>query len=147
MFAGSFRRMAIIALTFAAAGVPAGVLALDPGQPVKVTPIATTAVTAAGQPIVLPQKDVRAVVSQFDIAPGAKLPVHQHPFPRYAYVVTGDLEVTNVETGASNRYGPGDFVVEMVGLWHQGANVGADPVRLIVIDQVEGDVQQTILRE
>jgi quercetin dioxygenase-like cupin family protein len=121
--------------------------ALDPGQPIVVTPLASTNVTAAGQPIVLPQKDARVIVSQFDIAPGATLPVHKHPSPRYAYVLAGKLKVTNVETGESNTYKTGDFIVEMMGLWHQGANVGTEPVKLIVIDQVEGDEQNTILRQ
>ncbi len=114
--------------------------------PVVVTPIASTTVTAAGQPIVLPQADVRVVASLFDIAPGATLPVHRHPSARYAYVLEGKLLVTNVETGAATTYRAGDFIVEMRDLWHQGAAVGPSPVRLVVIDQVEGDVQNTLLR-
>jgi quercetin dioxygenase-like cupin family protein len=121
--------------------------ALDPGQPaVVVTPLTSTGETAAGQPIVLPQKDVRVVVSRFEIAPGAKLPVHSHPYQRYAYVLAGTLEVTDAVSAASKTYKAGDFIVEMVDRWHWGANVGADPVVLIVIDQVEGDAQQTILK-
>ena len=121
--------------------------ALDPGQPAAlVTPLASTTETAAGQPIVLPQKDVRVVVSRFEIAPGAKLPVHKHPYQRYAYVMSGTLKVTDVASGDSKTYEAGDFVVEMFDRWHWGANVGADPVVLIVVDQVEGDATQTILQ-
>ncbi|MBX3567301.1 MAG: cupin domain-containing protein [Rhizobiaceae bacterium] len=122
-------------------------LALDPGQPVVVTPLASTTQTAAGQPIVPPRRDVRVVASQFDIAPGARLPVHKHPFPRYAYVAQGTLTVTDVEAGTETTYKAGDFIVEMVERWHFGANTGKDPVRLIVIDQVEGDAQSTILKK
>jgi quercetin dioxygenase-like cupin family protein len=75
------------------------------------------------------------------------LPVHKHPGPRYAYVQAGNLRVTNVETGQSIDYKPGDFIVEMIGLWHQGANVGTDTVRLLVIDQVEGNEPNTILKQ
>lgn len=124
--------------------------ALDPaGQPAKVvvTPLAATTQTAAGQPITLPQKNAQVLVSTFDIPPGASLPVHKHPFPRYAYVLAGTLQVTNVQTGKSQTYKPGDFIVEMIDTWHQGANLGADPVKLLVIDQVEEGAQNTIIRQ
>lgn len=123
-------------------------LALDPGQPAAiVTPIISTTETAAGQPIVLPQTDVRVVASRFEIAPGAALPVHKHPYQRYAYVLAGTLEVTDMESGASTTYKAGDFIVEVVDRWHRGKNVGADKVELIVIDQIVGDAKQTILKD
>ncbi|MFI0848395.1 cupin domain-containing protein [Mesorhizobium sp. IMUNJ 23232] len=143
-----FRHAVAGLVLFGTAAFALPALALDPApQPVVVTPLASTNVTAAGQPIVLPEKDARVIVSQFEIAPGASLPVHKHPHPRYAYVQAGNLRVTNVETGQSTDYKPGDFIVEMIGLWHQGANVGTDTVRLLVIDQVEGDEPNTILKQ
>lgn len=129
-------------------GVAFPAFALDPGQQaVVVTPLVSTAQTAAGQPIVLPRDDVRVITSHFEIAPGATLPVHKHPFQRYAYVLAGTLEVTDLESGLSTTYKAGDFIVEVVDRWHQGKNVGAEPVELIVIDQVSGDAQQTILKQ
>lgn len=115
-------------------------------QPVVVTPIVSTKLTAAGQPIVLPQKDTRVIAALFEIAPGATLPVHKHPSQRYGYMLEGELLVTDVETGAKTTYRAGDFIVEMLDIWHQGAAVGPGAVRLVVIDQVEGDVQNTLLR-
>lgn len=148
MITTSFRNaMAGLAL-FGGAAFTSPAFALDPApQPVVVTPLASTNTTAAGQPIVLPEKDARVIVSEYEIAPGATLPVHKHPHARYAYVQAGNLRVTNVETGQSTDYKPGDFIVEMIGLWHQGANVGTDTVRLLVIDQVEGDEPNTILKQ
>ena len=73
--------------------------------------------------------------------------MHKHPFPRYAYVEQGTLKVTNVETGASNTYKTGDFIIEMIGQWHQATNIGADPVKLLVIDQVEQGAKNTILKQ
>jgi quercetin dioxygenase-like cupin family protein len=145
----SARRNAMYGLALlAAAAFARPALALDPAsQPVTVTPLASTNRTAAGQPIALPASDARVIVSQFEIAPGATLPVHKHPYPRYAYVLAGALRVTNVETGQSTDYKPGDFIVEMIGIWHQGANVGTDTVRLLVIDQVEGDQPNTLLKQ
>ncbi|ESX74204.1 MULTISPECIES: cupin domain-containing protein [unclassified Mesorhizobium] len=117
------------------------------GTPVVVTPLASRTETASGQPITLPQKNVQVLVSAYQIAPGATLPVHKHPFPRYAYVEAGTLQVTNVETGKSNTYKSGDFIIEMIGQWHQATNVGADPVKLLVIDQVEEGTKNTVLRQ
>ncbi|MER9764598.1 cupin domain-containing protein [Mesorhizobium sp. M0189] len=117
------------------------------GTPVVVTPLASRTETASGQPITLPQKNVQVLVSAYQIAPGATLPVHKHPFPRYAYVEAGTLQVTNVETGKSNTYKSGDFIIEMIGQWHQATNVGADPVKLLVIDQIEEGTKNTVLRQ
>ncbi|TIS78730.1 MAG: cupin domain-containing protein, partial [Mesorhizobium sp.] len=90
--------------------------ALDASEtPVVVTPLASRTETASGQPITLPQKNVQVLVSSYEIAPGATLPVHKHPFPRYAYVEGGTLQVTNVETGKSTTYKSGDFIIEMIG--------------------------------
>ncbi|RUW26838.1 cupin domain-containing protein [Mesorhizobium sp. M4B.F.Ca.ET.215.01.1.1] len=122
--------------------------ALDSGaNPVVVTPLADRTQTASGQPITLPQKNVEVIVSSFEIAVGATLPVHKHPFPRYAYVEAGTLKVTNVETGNSNTYKTGDFIVEMIGQWHQATNLGDGPVKLLVIDQVEQGAKNTVLRQ
>lgn len=113
----------------------------------KVTTLFSGTTTAAGQPILLPSGPVKIIVSEYEIAPGAVLPVHRHPYQRYAYVQAGTLRVTNAETGASMVYHAGDVIVEMVDLWHSGANIGQDPVRLLVIDQMPPDKSNTILKD
>ena len=118
----------------------------QPEAAVVVKQVASTTVTASGQPITLPQKDVHVVVSTFEIPAGANLPEHKHPFARYAYVLAGMLRVTNVETGKSETYKQGDFIVEAIDQWHKAANIGADAVKLVVIDQVEGEQGNTVLR-
>ncbi len=115
--------------------------------PVVVTPVKTTAVTSTGQPLTLPQENVEVSASIYDIAPGATLPVHKHPFARYAYVLGGTLQVTNVDTGQSDVFKTGDFIVEMIDQWHQGSNIGLDPVKLLVIDQIEAGAKATVLRQ
>ena len=114
---------------------------------VVVTPLTSTTTTWTGQPITLPQKNVQVLVSTYDIPAGAILPVHKHPFPRYAYVLAGTLQVTETKSGKSATYHAGDFIVETIDRWHQGANVGSDPVKLLVIDQVEQGAQNTVLRK
>lgn len=142
------RKILAAALLLAFAMPTSAALALDgTGAVVVVTPLASTTRTVSGQPITLPQKNVQVLVSTYEIAPGAKLPVHKHRFPRYAYVQAGTLEVTNVETGESTTYRTGDFIVEMIGQWHRGTNIGADQVKLLVIDQVEEGADNTLLRK
>src|ERR1700750_922262 len=142
------RKILASALLLAAALSATAALALDSGgTPVVVTPLVSRTETASAQPIALPQKNVQVLVSTYDIAAGATLPVHKHPFPRYAYVLAGTLQVTNVETGKSTTYKTGDFIIEMIGQWHQATNVGDGPVKLLVIDQVEEGTQNTVLRK
>jgi quercetin dioxygenase-like cupin family protein len=116
-------------------------------EAVTVTPLYEKTETGSGKPIVLPQKDIRVIVSTFDIAPGATLPIHKHPFARYAVVQSGSLKVVNAATNESKVYKAGDFVVEMIDEWHRAENVGADAVKLLVIDQVEGTAANTVLKD
>jgi quercetin dioxygenase-like cupin family protein len=113
---------------------------------VVVTPLLSTTTTATGQAIVLPQNEAQLLVSIYDIAPGAVLPEHQHPYPRYGYVLSGNLRVTDTETDQSRSYGPGDFILEAVGQWHLGANTGSEPIKLLIIDIVEKGQTNTVLR-
>jgi quercetin dioxygenase-like cupin family protein len=146
---GTMRKILIVATLLATCASFTAAYALDSGAaaPAVVTPIKTTNVTSTGQPLTLPQKNVQVAASIFDIAPGATLPVHKHPFPRYAYVLAGTLKVTNVDTGKSDTFKTGDFIVEMIDQWHQGSNIGADPVKLLVIDQIEEGAQATVLKQ
>jgi quercetin dioxygenase-like cupin family protein len=111
---------------------------------VKVTPIMSAMATAIGQPIVLPKGNAEVRVSMYDIAVGARLAVHKHPSPRYAYVLAGRLRVSDKDNVRTFEYAAGDFLIEMVDTWHYGEVIGTEPVRLLVIDQVEPGQQNTI---
>jgi quercetin dioxygenase-like cupin family protein len=133
--------------------VAAGILALAPRADtqeatgkVRATRIFSAVTTNSGQSIVLPKSNVEVVVWMYDIPGGSKLPVHKHPFQRYAYVLSGTLQVTDVEDARTFSYKPGDFIIEMVDGWHYGTNNGKEPVRLLVIDQVEKGQANTILK-
>jgi len=117
------------------------------GSKVVVKPVMSATTTSSGQPITLPQKDAQVLVSTYEIPPGAVLPVHKHPFPRYAYVQAGVIKVTNVDTGKTDTFKTGDFILEAVGQWHYGANAGKTPVRLLVIDMVEQGQSNTVLQK
>ena len=117
------------------------------GSKVVVKPVMSATTTSSGQPIVLPQKDAQILVSTYEIAPGAVLPVHKHRFPRYAYVQAGTIAVTNVDTGKTETFKTGDFILEAVDQWHYGTNAGKTPVRLLVIDMVEQGQSNTVLQK
>jgi quercetin dioxygenase-like cupin family protein len=116
----------------------------QPGVTIK--QLLDTTTTSAGQKIELPKKDAEVVASIFELPPRANLPEHEHPYPRYGYVLSGSLRVTDTQTGQSKTYRPGDFVVESVGRWHTGANAGEEPTKLLVIDIVEAKHSNTVLR-
>lgn len=121
-----------------------------PGQEaakVVVTPIFATTTTAIDQPISLPKVNAEMRASVYEIPVGAALPVHKHPYQRYAYVLAGKLRVVATETGRTFDYAAGDMVIEVVDTWHYGVNTGDVPVRLFVIDQVEAGEQNTITQQ
>ena len=122
----------------------AGTAHADTAPPVTVKTLITTTKTDIGQPLVLPKQDPELIVSTYDIAPGAKLARHEHPFSRYAYVLQGDIAV-QFDDGSQKRYHAGDVIVEAVNTWHFGMNVGTQPVRLLVIDLVEAGKPATVL--
>lgn len=111
-----------------------------------VTPVLTTDVTAAGQPFTFPAKNAQVVVATYEIPAGASLPEHKHAFPRFGYMLTGMLQVTNNETGRSEIYKAGEFIPEAIGHWHRGANIGADTAKLVVIDVIEKGQSNTTLK-
>ncbi len=119
--------------------------AADKPPAVVVTPLLATVTTASGQPIILPRGRARLIVSTYVIAPGARLPVHRHLYPRYAYVLDGQLRVTEIKTHRKFDYKKGDFVAEMIGAEHFGENTGDIPLRLLVIDLVPKNVRNNSL--
>ena len=103
--------------------------------PIVSTQVARTNTTLTGQPIVVPSHpDVIVTLSTF--APGARLPVHEHIFPHYLYVLSGVLSFVNAQTNKTTIAKEGDFVVEPVDTWHFGFNSGTTPLKVLVIDQV-----------
>jgi quercetin dioxygenase-like cupin family protein len=114
---------------------------------VKVEPLSKTDVTSSGQPIELPRGHVTVITSTYEVPPGAKLPVHKHNYPRYGYMMSGQLRITNIATGKSTTFNPGDFIIESLGQWHKAESVGTDPVKLLVIDQVPKGENNTILQD
>ncbi|MGH6768338.1 MAG: cupin domain-containing protein [Xanthobacteraceae bacterium] len=137
--------LAAAAMLLLLAGLPR-VGAQDAGAKVTTTRLFSTTTTASGEPITLPRGKVEVIAWMYEIPVGARLPVHMHPYARYAYVLAGSLRVADAENTRTWDYKAGDFIVEMIGAWHYGTNTGAEPVRLLVIDQVEVGASNTVVR-
>jgi quercetin dioxygenase-like cupin family protein len=103
--------------------------------------------TMSGQPIVLPQGPVRVTFTETVVPPGGRLAPHKHPYPRYALVTSGRLKVTNLVTGTVTEVKAGELAIDAVDQWHEAEVVGAEPVRLLVIDQAPPGVANTVRRD
>ncbi|MCR5877047.1 cupin domain-containing protein [Phenylobacterium sp. J367] len=107
-------------------------------------PISVIDRTLSGQPIALPQGQVVVTFSETVVPAGGAIPPHKHPYPRYAYVVSGRLKVTNLVTGTVSEVSAGQLAVDAIDQWHEAAVVGAEPVRMLVIDQAPPGVQNSV---
>jgi quercetin dioxygenase-like cupin family protein len=124
----------VLSLSFA---IPAA-NAADTTASVVTTKVLATTQTSSGQPITLPHSDVEVIVTTLEIQPHTALPRHLHPYPRYGYVLEGALKITNDQTGMTDVFEAGDFIVEAIGQWHHAETIGDAPVKLLVIDQIQG---------
>src|SRR5690606_23802905 len=91
-----------------------------------------TTTTSSGAPIRYPAIDdpeVTAVI--VDIPPGAETGWHKHPVPAYAYLMEGEIEV-EMRGGKKSVFKAGDAFAEMVDTEHNGRNLGAAPVKILM---------------
>jgi len=99
---------------------------------VKSQKILVTTTAGNGQPIHYLQTDHPEVTAMtVEIPVGAETGWHLHPEPVYAYVLAGQMEV-EIADGTRLRFKPGDAIVEVQNLAHNGRNIGSDSVRLAV---------------
>jgi len=70
-------------------------------------------------------------VLRIRIAPGAVLPLHQHPMINVGYLVHGELTVTTDE-GKTLVLKAGESIVEVVEKWHSGKNTGNEIAEIVV---------------
>jgi quercetin dioxygenase-like cupin family protein len=105
--------------------------ALDVTPAVKVTPLAKATSSWNGAPVVYPKGQAEITGMLIEIAVGAQTGWHGHPVPSFALVLEGTLEV-ELRDGRKKRVGPGEALIEVVDTLHNGRNVGAQPVKLVV---------------
>jgi len=121
-------RLVLVGLSF---GLSNAACALDPGAAVKVTEILKATASWNGKPLVYPQGKPEVTGLVIEIAPHAETGWHAHPVPSFAMVLEGTLEVT-AKDGGVKRVRAGEALAEVVDTLHNGRNVGAVPVKLVV---------------
>jgi quercetin dioxygenase-like cupin family protein len=146
---GAFVRGLLLLL--AAAGLLAADLnakepATDEGytKQIMVTPLLRTTKTASGEPVAYPvtsSPEVTAVL--VEIPPGAQTGWHQHPYPCYAYILSGKLTL-EVKGQKPRELVAGEALVEAVNATHRGTNKGTEPVRLVMFVTEEEDKPFTV---
>jgi quercetin dioxygenase-like cupin family protein len=121
--------------------LPATAFSLDSSDAVKVTPLMKTKTTWDGTQIAYPQGMAEVTAMRVEIAPGGETGWHSHSVPSFAVILEGALEVT-LKDGRVKKLQAGDVLAEVVNTLHNGHNVGAVPVRLVVF--YPGVVGQTL---
>lgn len=115
-------------------------------QPVTIgTPVSLDA-TLSGQPIRPPSGDLHITITQVELPAGGKLAAHKHPYPRLVQVLSGRLEIRNLDTGQAREAKAGDWLVDAVEQWHEATALGDQPARLMTIDQAPPGKPVTIVR-
>jgi quercetin dioxygenase-like cupin family protein len=132
--------IALAAASLAGAAQAEGDRIAAPGDSAALT------ATSSGQPIVAPSGPLQVTASIVEIGAGRSTPEHRHPFPRLGYVLSGRLEVVNLETGRSKVLETGQFTADPIGQWHLGRALGGKPVRLLVIDETPPGQSNSIPR-
>ena len=117
---------------------PRWVVATEPetqvyAKEVKVTEILKTLQTADAQAIKYPRvAHPEVTILNIEIPPGKESGWHKHPVPIYAYVVSGQLTV-EIAGGKEFNYTAGQGFAEVVNVFHNGKNLGTEPVKLIAV--------------
>jgi quercetin dioxygenase-like cupin family protein len=66
-----------------------------------------------------------------EIPPGAQTGWHKHPYPCFAYILSGSLTV-EMEGGKVHELTAGQAMAESVNVMHNGKNTGEEPVKLVM---------------
>lgn len=124
----------------------AALVATAVAQPVTIGAPVTLDATSSDQPIRAPSGDLRVTITQTELPVGGKLAAHRHPYPRVVQVLSGRLEIRNLDTGQTHEAKAGDWMVDAVEQWHEAVVIGDQPVRLMTIDQAPPGRPVTIPR-
>lgn len=109
---------------------PAQVSALNVDKP-KVTQLIKTTTSWDNQQIVYPVGQPEVTGLLVEIAPGKATDWHLHPFPSFAYLLEGRLEIM-LKNGSRKYLQTGDSLAEVVNTPHNGRNIGNTPLKIIV---------------
>lgn len=122
--------IAVLTLWLAGTGLTGFCAEYQPG--VKVQVVKKTTRAANGQELAYPRTATPEVtVATVEIPPGSETGWHSHPFPVYAYVMSGVLSVA-IGSGGVHDFKEGEAIIEVIDTPHNGRNQGSIPVKLVV---------------
>ena len=113
------------------ATIPAVTTSTSAVGPVALLDAATR--TVLGQTVQYPAGVAQVSSSIITLAPGTETGLHRHDAPMYAYVLQGTVTV-EYDGGTVKAYPAGSALLEAVGTAHNGRNLGAEPVRILVVN-------------
>jgi quercetin dioxygenase-like cupin family protein len=100
---------------------------------------AATAVVGAPVPVGPSAEKVRMNVSQVSLAAGERMPDQAPPaYLRYIYVVSGQVQVSNLVTGDTQNLAAGEMAVETAGEMHS-AKAFDGPAQLMLVEQPQAN--------
>lgn len=84
----------------------------------------------------VPDGGIETVISRVRLPSRAILHADDRRYPRYAYVLSGSVVLTDIETGASRIVNAGSVVPKAPDRSHEVRNPQAQPAELLVIDLI-----------
>ncbi|HMF07251.1 MAG TPA: cupin domain-containing protein [Methylocella sp.] len=103
---------------------------------IRVTPLIETLTTLTGQKLEYPRGHPQVTATIAEIPPGAAVEWHEHPNPRYVFVIEGTLTIEMAD-GTRREFPAGTIFVEAMRTRHRGMNAGTSPARVLFIDHSE----------
>ncbi len=110
----------------------------------EVAPVLKTTTTVLGQPIEYVSTaapEVTSVVQTYE--PGGETGWHYHLTSSHIYVLEGALTL-DVADGTTREFGVGEAYMESVRTWHNARNLGAEPLRLLVVTFGESETSNNV---
>jgi len=100
--------------------------------------------TVLNQPLTYPVSGVAQISSAIiTLLPGEETGWHRHDAPLYGYILSGVLQVS-YDGGVVKTYKTGDALLEAVGTYHNGQNLGSQPVRILVVNIGASGIENTV---
>lgn len=121
----------VVATILAAVSLEAREGSAEYNSVVRTTPLLRTTTDVAGTPIVYPTTGTAEVTGVLvELPPGAETGWHRHTAPCFAYILSGEIAVTQKD-GPTRTFRAGDAFAELIDLEHNGRTIGDTPVRLV----------------
>ena len=114
-----------------ASGVPAA--SQDASGGGEQTLLQAQELTVLDQPIKYPKKQPAQISSAIvSLEPGQETGWHRHRVPMYGYILEGTITV-EYDAGVTKEFPAGTAMMEAEDVWHNGTNMGEDPVRILTV--------------